>query len=57
VVAAEGAAFVEHLVRALAPVGDDVLADRVDWAGRHGWGERGEVLRALLAAELRRPVP
>ncbi|MFI5891232.1 glycosyl transferase family 1 [Actinoplanes sp. NPDC051513] len=52
VVAAEGADVLDHLSRMLAPVTDDVIADRVDSAGRHGWGERGQVLRDLLAAEL-----
>jgi hypothetical protein len=55
VVAASGADFVDHLTRMLvAPVTDDVIADRIDSAGRHGWGERGQVLRDLLAAELAR---
>lgn len=54
VVAADGADLLHHLSRMLAPVTDDVLADRVDSAGRHGWGERGQVLRDLLAAELAR---
>jgi hypothetical protein len=52
VVAAEGADVLHHLSRMLAPVTDDVIADRVESAGRHGWGERGQVLRDLLAAEL-----
>ena len=52
VVAAEGADVLHHLSRMLAPVTDDVIANRVDSAGRHGWGERGQVLRDLLATEL-----
>ena len=51
VVTADGADFVHQLSRVLLPVTDDVIADRVDSAGRHGWGERGQVLRDLLAAE------
>ncbi len=54
VVAAAGADVLHHLSRMLAPVTDDVIADRVDSAGRHGWGERGQVLRDLLASELAR---
>jgi teichuronic acid biosynthesis glycosyltransferase TuaH len=54
VVTAEGADFVHQLSRVLLPVTDDVIADRIDSAGRHGWGERGQVLRELLAAELSR---
>jgi teichuronic acid biosynthesis glycosyltransferase TuaH len=54
VVAAECADFVHRLSAALAPVTDDVIADRVDSAGRHGWHERGQVLRDLLSAELSR---
>lgn len=52
VVAAEGADLLHHLSRMLAPVTGDVIADRIDSAGRHGWGERGQVLRELLATEL-----
>ncbi|RKR89883.1 hypothetical protein BDK92_4242 [Micromonospora pisi] len=55
VVAAGAADIVGHLDRMLAPVADDVIADRMDSAGRHGWAERGQVLRDLLAAELARP--
>jgi hypothetical protein len=54
IVAADSADFVHHLSRMLAPVTDDVIADRMDSAGRHGWGERGQVLRDLLAGELAR---
>jgi hypothetical protein len=55
VVAAGAADLVSHLDRMLAPATDDVIADRVDSAGRHGWAERGAVLRNLLAAEFVRP--
>lgn len=49
VVSAAAADFVHELPRMLAPSTDDVIADRVDSAGRHGWIERGRVLRDLLA--------
>ncbi|UWP83033.1 glycosyl transferase family 1 [Dactylosporangium fulvum] len=52
VIAADSADFVHHLSRMLAPVTDDVITDRIDSAGRHGWDERGQVLRNLLTAEL-----
>ncbi|MFY1650562.1 glycosyl transferase family 1 [Solwaraspora sp. WMMB762] len=44
--------FTEHLGRLLTPVTDEVIAERIDSAGRHGWGERGQLLRQLLAALL-----
>ncbi|MER7275130.1 glycosyl transferase family 1 [Dactylosporangium sp. NPDC000244] len=54
VVVAGGAAFAEAMDRVAAPVSDPTIAERVDSAARHGWAERGQVLRDLLAAELNR---
>ncbi|MFV2084625.1 glycosyl transferase family 1 [Micromonospora sp. LOL_021] len=44
--------FADHLGRLLTPVTDEVIAGRIDSAGRHGWVERGQLLRRLLAARL-----
>jgi hypothetical protein len=55
VVVASSADLVAQLDPLLAPFTDDMIAARVAAARRHGWVERGQVLRDLLVAELETP--
>jgi hypothetical protein len=52
VVAADAASLADHLQAMLAPTTDDVIADRMASAAEHGWAQRGQILRELLASEL-----
>jgi teichuronic acid biosynthesis glycosyltransferase TuaH len=53
VVVAEAETLADQVIGLLKPATDDVIDSRIDSAGQQGWGERGELLRELLASELR----
>jgi len=52
VVIADATDLTDALHRALGPVTDETIEDRLASATSHGWHERGRVLRDLLAGEL-----